>query len=423
MKYKTVLALCCCTWAQMSLAAAPAIDAGITALMVMAADEPDGGEEDASPVQIARNDAGQVVLTVNDEVKQRIGLRVAQLESVERQPSVTAYGMLEDDPARTVTVRAPVNGYLRPSAEGGWPQVGATVHQGDIIGAIQPRFTAGESFDLLTRWTEASAEVEQLTAETAAARASFENKQNLNATGGLVSSRAVEDAEALLKGDEARLAAARKKAAMLEGLLAGTGDAVTNFALSIPQDGEVAEVAASLDESVDSGQALLRVTDPSYQIARVSLPIGTAVPAPDKPAQIVVTGDNAHVLLGKPMGFSAMRVLATRGPTLLYQVQTDEAASLRAGTPVVAHVPLSGDKVAGVLVPRSAIIRLGGLTWVYVQTAADTFERRSITLRAPEQTGWFADADPVSTVVVDGAQLLLSEEQKAQIESEEEASE
>ncbi|HRX85375.1 MAG TPA: hypothetical protein P5572_10190 [Phycisphaerae bacterium] len=405
-------------WVALVLAAA-------VPLTVHAAEDDAGGDEAASPVTLEHGPAGQVVLTLSAETQQRIGLAVTKLTAVTRTPRAQAYGMLEADPAHSFTLRAPVGGYLRSSDAGAWPEAGQQVTANQSVGTVQPRFTAAESFDLVSRWTEADAEVERVSADLDAARASYENKRKLNANGGLVSDRAVEEARALVKGDEANLAAAKKKAEIINGLLTGGAKGGEPFPLTVPLAGQVATVLASPDECVDSGQTLLSVVDRTHLIARVSLPAGTPAAAPDAAAQLSVLGAEERVLTGAALGPAAMRDPTMRGPTLLYRVAAPDAEPLQTGAPVIAYVPLASGEIHGVLIPRSAIVRLSGLTWVYVQTAPDTFERREVTLAAPETDAWLATAgaDAGDVVVSSAAQLLLSEEQKGQIENEEAAAE
>ncbi len=76
----------------------------------------------------------------------------------------------------------------------------------------------------------------------------------------------------------------------------------------------------------------------------------------------------------------------------------------------------------GVIVPRSALIRFGGKTWAYVQLAEGEFSRRELVGAKSVGTGWFAPQGFKSGqgVVTAGAQILLSEELKSQIQVGEE---
>ena len=64
----------------------------------------------------------------------------------------------------------------------------------------------------------------------------------------------------------------------------------------------------------------------------------------------------------------------------------------------------------------------GGKAWAYVKDEDDLFVRKEVSTAQELASGWF-DAthfQPGDEVVVSGAQLLLSEEQKFQIRNENE---
>jgi hypothetical protein len=88
-----------------------------------------------------------------------------------------------------------------------------------------------------------------------------------------------------------------------------------------------------------------------------------------------------------------------------------------AGAAVLGHLKIAGEAQNGVMIPRSAVVRFGGRPWIYLQTDAHTFLRREISLESPLAEGWFAaqGMKPGDRVVLGGAQMLLSEEQKYQI--------
>ena len=69
---------------------------------------------------------------------------------------------------------------------------------------------------------------------------------------------------------------------------------------------------------------------------------------------------------------------------------------------------------------RSALVRVGGKTYAYVQTSPDQFVRKEVPLDAPEAGGYFTSGNfaPGDKLVVTGAQTLLSEEFKSQIGAE-----
>ena len=62
------------------------------------------------------------------------------------------------------------------------------------------------------------------------------------------------------------------------------------------------------------------------------------------------------------------------------------------------------------------MVRFGGATWIYLQTAEESFQRVEVTLDSPLQNGWFVGKGlkPQDKVVTVGGQELLSEELKGQ---------
>ena len=69
------------------------------------------------------------------------------------------------------------------------------------------------------------------------------------------------------------------------------------------------------------------------------------------------------------------------------------------------------------VVPRNAVLRFNGATWVYLQTGGDTFQRTEVALEQPLENGWFVRQGMKAgdKVAVGGAQQLLSEELKGQL--------
>jgi hypothetical protein len=78
---------------------------------------------------------------------------------------------------------------------------------------------------------------------------------------------------------------------------------------------------------------------------------------------------------------------------------------------------MPGEPLAGVIVPRDAVVRTEGAGWTYVLNAAgDAFTRIGVPLDHPTEAGWFMAKGLTSSnsVVVTGAQQLLSLELKGQ---------
>jgi hypothetical protein len=84
---------------------------------------------------------------------------------------------------------------------------------------------------------------------------------------------------------------------------------------------------------------------------------------------------------------------------------------------VVTFLALEGPRLRGVVLPRSAVVRHEGQTWVYTRRDDQTFERVPVVLEHALDEGWFIEAASGAPkhIVVTGAQTLLSEELRSQI--------
>jgi len=84
---------------------------------------------------------------------------------------------------------------------------------------------------------------------------------------------------------------------------------------------------------------------------------------------------------------------------------------------VLALLP-TGKSVDGVAVPASAIVWWEDRAWIYQRAGPDTFTREEITTELPGEGGAYIvkNIPPAAEIVTNGAQLLLSEEFRAQIQ-------
>ncbi|MCX5644179.1 MAG: multidrug transporter [Phycisphaerae bacterium] len=104
-----------------------------------------------------------------------------------------------------------------------------------------------------------------------------------------------------------------------------------------------------------------------------------------------------------------------QGRSFFYVIAA-EGANLLPGMNVTALLPV-GEPAAGVVVPASAVVWLQGKAWAYAQIHPDRFARREVSTEEPVPGGWF-EPPSFSTgqrFVVEGPQVLLSEEFRAQI--------
>ena len=263
--------------------------------------------------------------------------------------------------------------------------------------------------DLRTRY--AAAVAEQVSAAAAAQAASADEARSaaLYRDGRNVSQQVFETAQAAARAQRARDRAAARTVDDLRGAMrTGFGDTLAGWLL---------------DPASPAWQRLLQRRD---VLLRVTQPPGAAGSAPPRIEVDAVPGTGRRM----PATFVAR---ATQGdPAVPGEVWIYRAAGpIAGGTRLDAYLPAaapaavggsahtsaasgSAPAAAGVVVPTAATVWYAGQTWAYVQTAADRFARVPVPADAPVAGGQYVAGGiaPGAKVVVQGAQLLLSEELK-----------
>lgn len=184
--------------------------------------------------------------------------------------------------------------------------------------------------------------------------------------------------------------------------------------LSLPIGGVVTRVGAHPGALVEAGQVLLEVADYSHPLVRVTWS-GADVP----PRRLWLSmGDAALRLPARLVGPSPEADPVTRRAAYLYRAER----AWRGGTPgsalwAIVTTSSAATGPPGVLIPDSALVQWEGLAWSYRRRAAGRFERVRVETTTPAPGGWvartpFAAGD---SVVVRGAEELLSEEFRARV--------
>jgi hypothetical protein len=371
--------------------------------------------------RISRTAEGDIVVTIDRETQQRMGLETTEVDAETVHPEVVAYGRVQEDPDASFVVRAPVSGVLRAAARN-WPGIGETVSDGVSIGSIEPRIAPIERVDLTTRLSDAHADGEAAEARVNTARAAFERARILNADNKNISDRALQEAESSLKTEEAKLSAARRNVTELEAATAQQAAGTTPVPLMVARGGEVVEVLARPNEAIESGQPILRVTRFDRLLARVDVPAGEVVDRSLTMARIVAVGQEDHPFSGQRLSVAPTVDPTTPGEGFLFRI-SGASRSLRPGAPVVAYLRAPGAAQEAAIVPYSSIVRFGGKTWVFRQVGDDKFSRREVPVDRTTEKGVVTreSLKAGERIVVKGAQFLLSEEQKSEIQVGEEA--
>jgi hypothetical protein len=334
------------------------------------------GEQTIKPaVQVTQSPSGPPTLTLSPALQREAHIELAQLRAAPYQQVVQAYGSVLE---------------------------------------------LGSFTDVDNALASAGAQRAILEAKLAASRAAFERAQALYSNDRNFSRAQLQAAQATFKSDEASLNAARIRA--------------RNTAASADQAfGPV--LGRSLAAHSELAQQLIghrRV------LIQVTLPPGNSLPDTHARASIQTpTGQRVPIEFVSAAIRTDPRI---QGASFFYTAQANSGAL--PGMNVVALLP-SGQPEAGVVIPASAVVWVQGRAWVYLRTGENAFARREIATAQPQAGGGYvvpaalglgqsapratpsgpetaAQALPTNVpLVVDGAQVLLSQEFSAQINVEE----
>lgn len=251
--------------------------------------------------------------------------------------------------ATTMTASAPAFvRVLDPAALG--------VLDGDLAAAEAAAGASGKERDRLARLAAADASASRQAAEAAAAKASADAAQAL----ALKRRLSVEWAPALAS------MTANERASLINDLIAGNA-------------------------------ALLRADA-----------LGVSAPAAKEVA--VLVGDAAPVI-GTPIGRGGAADPRMRTVGVIAVAKGAGVERLPPGGAFEGRIS-GGGQVGGVVLPRSAIIRLDGADWAYVKTGEAAFERRELAGATRTEEGWFVSAGFAAgdQLVTGGAGSLLGVE-------------
>ena len=307
------------------------------------------------PLRVTLPERGEPIITLDDEAQEAVGLETETLKPAKYQEQVRAYGTVLDLAALTT---------------------------------------------LNTNYVAAVSQLNTTRARLAASQPAFTRAQALYAKniGNLVQ---VQSTEAALLADRAAVEAAESQVRTLR-------------ATAMQEWGPVIGNAMVVD-----GGLITRLIERVEFLLQITLPPG--VELDDVPPTISVE------VVGKQRRSEARYISpATRTDPRIQGLTYFYAAPANSGVLPGMNVRAflaNGKPVDGVIVPPSAVVWWAGRAWVYRRLSPETFSRRDIPVDMPtEKDGGFvvpaallADHGEVVTV---GAQMLLSEEFRSQIQVE-----
>ncbi|MBA5604287.1 multidrug transporter [Duganella sp. FT3S] len=274
--------------------------------------------------------------------------------------------------------------------------VKAVTRSGEVE-ALAAVLSAQELIDLRSAFITARVQADRAQAAAQASRREYERIKALHSDDYNASTKALEAAQAQQLAEEAAVRGADEIVAALErGIRQKWGGVLAAAVLS-------------------NASSFQRLTDGREVLLRVAALAGTALVK--APPEARVTGSDGGFRVATLVSSSPMADPRIQGPTFFYTAPPD---GLLAGTTVTAYLPSGAERTGG-LIPADAVVLWQGKAWYYVQGAPDRFLRRELTGAMPVDQGWFVAGLPALQVVVRGAQTLLSEELRSQIEVGEES--
>ncbi|MDE2309629.1 MAG: multidrug transporter, partial [Betaproteobacteria bacterium] len=258
--------------------------------------------------------------------------------------------------------------------------------------------------DARNSYATAQAQLDKAQASLDAARQEYQRLDQLHNDDHNVSDKSFQAGLAAMKTEEANVRAAQTTVqSSANGVIQRYGEVIT----------------AWLAADTPAFKRLLQQQDVLIQ---VTFPANAPDIAPPKTIR-VQTKENTFVTAS----------LVSRSPLIDPRIQgigffyLAPAQMLVSGMNVLAYLPANSEssantKILSVIVPQSALVWWQGKAWIYVQKDNEHFVRREVPTDQPVENGFVVRSGlmPDAAIVIGGAQMLLSEEFRSQIQVGEE---
>lgn len=233
--------------------------------------------------------------------------------------------------------------------------------------------------------------------DLATSRSQYERTKTLYDQNQNMSLKALQDAEAAYRNNQAQVTADQQDAKLqLDTIRQRWGDAVAKW---------VSGSTPTLDAILEQRELLAQVVFPPGEVASA-------------PATLKLTAPGNNLIQARLVSPLPQANPQIQGISFLYLVPNRPGMAV--GMNLVVQVPV-GKPVTGVIVPQSAVVWWQGKAWVYIATSATTFTRREIPTDNPVSIGYFVPGSMFAAgtkLVTADAQALLSEEFRSQIQQE-----
>jgi len=289
-----------------------------------------------------------------------LDLRTESAVEADHRRSIEMPGRVIPDPNASGFVQTAVGGRLS-APEGGFPSLGATVTEGQVLAVVEPSLSAIDQSSI----RQAQGELDQ---EIAIAERQVDRFRKLSGSGA-VSQTQLDEAEINLAGF-------RERRAALDDVKLGAEKLVA------PVSGVIASADATQGSIAESNTVIFHIVDPTrLWIEAISY-------GGDEVAQAASVSDGAGGAI--PLGFAGAGFAdGSQAQPVLFRIE-DEGSTLRLGQ-MVTVVAATSIAITGIAMPRDAVIRgANGEYIVYAHTSPEVFEPR-----------------PVRTAPLDGARVLI----------------
>lgn len=329
-------------------------------------------EKPAPPAKVQNGGVKEVdlaTITLTPQAEQRLGIQTAVVEYKRAHRFQTLAGEVTIPPGQALAVSAPVAGTVQAAQAA--LTAGAAVRQGQPLLGLLPLLPLPRDLRVTAQTEVAAARARLDNARAKAERADQLLKERVGSV------RAQEDARQELQVAEAAFQAAREK---LEQINRAPLDADVSVTVRAPRTGILRQVHAAPGQQVSAGAPLFEVASLDPLWVRVPVYIGdlaSFVPGAGARVRAINEREDAPGRLAPPVAAPpSADPLAATGD--LYFELANATLALRPGQKVSVTLPLRTQQ-SGLHAPRSAVLYdMHGGTWVYENTAPQTFVRRRV---------------------------------------------
>lgn len=330
---------------------------------------------------------GTTVRLARAVVAERVGIETVAAEARALSDELVAPVRLEFDPARLARISARVPGVVR----GVVVDLGARVRAGDLLLTLDSAAAAATRADLVSA-------VARLSGAERALRRAREVR-----VAGVGSQADIEAAETAVAAARAELTALRAASA-----LTGTGGGRV-VQVRAAREGVVVRRSASVGQQVTAEEILVEVADPSHMWAMLDVPDAEA-PRLRLGQRVTVAMDGIPTAFEAPLAWLSP-VVDPRTRTVQARVELANAdGQLRANAFGRARIAV-GPALAGVVVPRDALQRVGAEEVVFVARSPVAYEARvvAVALRTRREVQLAAGVAAGERIVTTGSFELKTE--------------